>query len=330
VITNNANLRQFSYKKAQQRSQPPTMTRYQTNRQTDGSGDWENPPPPRWMRPKRRRSGCSLTGCGLILLILIPIIAILALYLLAPLTTNVLVLGIDYTDPWNYVARTDTIMFLSVNPLKPKVAMLSIPRDLWVSIPGFGENRINTAHFFAEAQEAGSGPQKAMETVRQNFGLGVGYYLRIRFEGFKEVINAMGGVDIDLKEPMAGYPAGRHHLTGNKALAFARSRMGSDDFFRMQQGQIIIKSALRQMLNPLKWPRIPAVTLALLRSVDTNLPSWQYPRLGLALLRAGPDGIDNRTIQREMVTPYTTDQGANVLLPDWNQINPLLTEMFGK
>ncbi len=291
---------------------------------------WENPPAPQWMRPKRRRSGCYRFGCSLFLLPGLILLVILALYLLAPLTTNVLILGIDYVELWSWAARTDTIIFLSVNPLKPRVAMLSIPRDLWVTIPGIGDNRINTAHFFAEVQQPGTGPLKAMETVRENFGLKVGYYVRIRFEGFKDVINAMGGIDIDLQEPMAGYPPGRHHLTGNKALAFARSRIGSDDFYRMQQGQIVIKSAMRKMINPLNWTRIPAVTLAMLRSIDTNLPVWQFPRLGLALLRAGPNGIDNRTIQREMVTPYTTDQGANVLIPDWNKIKPLLIELFGQ
>ena len=190
------------------------------------------------------------------------------------------------------------------------------------------KNRINTAHFFAEAEQAGSGPYKAMETIRNNFNVGVGYYLRFRFDSFREVVDAFGGVDIDLAEPIGGYPAGSHHLTGNKALAFARNRSGADDFFRMEQGQILIKALLRQSLQPAKWPRIPAAGLAFWRSVDTNIPIWQLPRLGLAVLRAGPSGIDNRVIQREMVTPYTTDQGANILLPDWGKINPLIAELF--
>ncbi len=260
---------------------------------------------------------------------LIPFVLLLALYLLAPLRTNLLVLGIDYAPPGSMAGRSDTIILLTINPLKPEVAMLSIPRDLWVNIPGIGENRINTAHFFAEAQQPGAGPAKALETIRSNFGLGVGYYLRVKFEGFKDVVDALGGVVINLQEPTAGYPAGRHHLTGNKALAFARSRAGTDDFFRMEQGQIVVKSVVSQMLNPVYWPRLPAVTLAFLRSVDTNVPVVLWPRLALALLRAGPDGIDSRTIQRSMVTPYTTDLGASILLPDWSQIHPLVAEMFG-
>src|SRR5690606_39616231 len=77
---------------------------------------------------------------------------LLALYFLFPSRTNILVLGIDYTDPNNAVARSDTIILTTINPLQPYVGMLSIPRDLWVSIPGFGKHtdrkstRLNSSH----------------------------------------------------------------------------------------------------------------------------------------------------------------------------------------
>jgi LCP family protein required for cell wall assembly len=287
---------------------------------------WRQQPPDTFMRPRRRRICITIP----IFLFLFAFFSLLGIYLFAPLRTNLLILGIDYSPNMDAVGRSDTIILATFVPLKPYVGMLSIPRDLWVTIPGYGENRINTAHFFAEAQQPGSGPQATIDTIHQDFGVSDHYFLRIRFEGFKDVVNAMGGVDIVLDQPMAGYPAGQHHLTGNKALAFARSRMGADDFYRMQQGQIVIKSAFRQMLNPLKWPRFPAVLVALSQSIDTNVPVWQWPRLAVALLRLGPAGIDSRTITREMVTPYVTDQGADVLLPNWDRINPVLLEMFGQ
>jgi LCP family protein required for cell wall assembly len=292
------------------------------------------PPPPArppviHYRPKRRRRrlpGCCAPIALVFGCLLLGLIGLLFL----PMRTNVLLLGMDYTDPSNFVARTDTMILTTFIPLDPYVGMLSIPRDLWVTIPGVGENRINTAHFFAEAAQSGSGPQAAVQAVEVNFGVNLNYYVRIRFEGFREVFNAMGGVDIVLDRPMAGYPAGAHHLTGNKALAFARDRTNSDDFFRMQQGQILLKAAFKQMLNPLKWPRLPKVLASLNAVIDTNLPVWQQARLALTLLRIGPDGIDNRTITREMVVPFTTDQGAAVLAPNWALINPLLMEMFGQ
>ena len=208
--------------------------------------------------------------------------------------------------------------------------MLSIPRDLWVEIPGIGQNRINTAHFFAEAAVPGSGPKAALQAVKDNFGIDVGYYFRVKFNGFEDVIDAMGGVDLVLAEPTAGYPAGTHHLNGNKALAFARNRTGTDDFFRMAQGQLVIKSVFSQLLSPLKWFRLPAVLVAAARSIDTNVPVWLWPRLGFTLLRVGPSRIDSRSISREMVTPTITNQGADVLLPNWERINPVLLEMFGQ
>lgn len=276
--------------------------------------------------PVRTRS-CFTCGC---LPLLVVFLLILGAYFLLPLRTNILLLGIDRTPDGSAVGRTDTNILISINPLKPVVNMLSIPRDLWVSIPGVGENRINTAHFFAEANQAGSGPMAVLETVRTNFGVTVRYYARVKFTSFIEIVDAMGGLKINLTDPMAGYAPGIHTLTGEQALAFARDRAGADDFFRMQNGQFLLKAAFKQMLNPLSWVRIPAVAGVFFRSVDTNIPVFLWPRLGLAVLRAGPDGIDNRTITREMVNPWTTDQGANVLLPIWDAINPVLLEMFGE
>jgi LCP family protein required for cell wall assembly len=268
-------------------------------------------------------------GCVLPLLALLALAVPVLLYLLAPISTEVLLLGIDYVEPGSAVARSDTIILASVNPLKPTVRLLSVPRDLWVNIPGGGENRINTAHFYAENNQPGSGPAAVRRTIAQNFGVDLPYYLRIRFEGFRQVVDALGGVDITLSEAMAGYPAGKHHLTGRKALAFVRHRADSDDFYRMAHGQLMLRALLKNMTNPLKWLRLPGVAWAFFASVDTNLPAWLWPRLGLALLRAGPDGIESYQISREMVTPYTTAQGANVLLPNWVVINLLVEQIFG-
>ncbi len=283
-------------------------------------------------RIKRKRPRIPTTGClscmittfllGLILLLLA------GGYFFLPYRINLAILGIDYSQNNDYVGRSDTLILVTSKPFRPYVGILSIPRDLWVTIPGFGENRINTAHFFAEAQNPGSGPGKVMETLRENFGITANYYLRFRFEDFIEVIDAMGGVDISLEKPMAGYDAGEHHLNGRKALAFARNRLGSDDFFRMERNQHIIKSAIEAQLKPVNWWRLPGVIRAVWQAVDTNLPVWLWPRWLMNFVWVKPDGIDFHTVSREMVTPFTTDQGANVLLPDWSQILPLVDDVF--
>lgn len=282
--------------------------------------------PPRPRPPSNRRSGCCLAA------LLIPAILLAALlaYLLAPFRANVLLLGLDARPDEGLVARSDTIILTTIIPLRPYVGALSIPRDLWVDIPGVGENRINTAHFFAEAANAGAGPSGAMHAVRANFGVDVDYYVRLRFDGFKEVVDAMGGIEIDLPAPMSGYPAGRHLLDGTQALALVRDRQGADDFFRMERGQIFLRSVIGQVMKPSSWPHLPKVFIAAGQATDTNLPAWLWPRLAVALFRAGPDGIDTRSITRDMVTPFTTSGGAQVLGPNWDRINPVLLEMFGQ
>ena len=97
---------------------------------------------------------------------------VIAAYLFFPNRTNILLLGLDYTDPWNSVGRTDTLILSTFVMPDSYVGMLSIPRDLWVTIPGYGENRINTAHFFAEAKQAGSGPAQTIETIESIQGHG--------------------------------------------------------------------------------------------------------------------------------------------------------------
>jgi polyisoprenyl-teichoic acid--peptidoglycan teichoic acid transferase len=279
--------------------------------------------------PHRRQRSC-LPGCFILIVLMSCVALPTGIYLLAPMRTNILMLGLDRAPEGSYLSRTDTVILVTVIPLDPYVGMLSIPRDLWVTIPGVGENRINTAHFFAEGESPGGGPQAAIETVKFNFGVDVDYYMRIRFDGLKDIVEALGGLEIDLEHPMSGYDAGRHRLNGDQALAFVRDRQGTDDFFRMDRGQFFLKMILRQSVNPASWPRLPAMTLATWEAIDTNIPVWQLPRIGVALLRAGPEGIDNRVVSREMVNPFTTDQGAQVLAPDWTKINPVLLEMFGQ
>lgn len=286
-----------------------------------------------WMQPIRvpRRRGCS-AGCMPILLtglaIILFAILLIGAYFLAPLRTDFLVLGIDRAPEGTALGRSDTMIIVSITPLRPDVTMLSIPRDLWVAIPGVGENRINTAHFFAEIDQPGSGPAAALGTVNQNFGLNISYFVRLRFDTFQKIVDAVGGVEINLPEDMGGLSAGRHHLDGEQALAFVRDRQGTDDFFRMAQGQTMIRALIQQMLSPLIWPRLPEVAAALFESVDTNIPVWDWPRLGFALLRASLSGIDSYTISREMTTPFTTDGGAQVLLPNWDAITPLVNKLF--
>jgi len=124
-------------------------------------------------------------------------------------------------------------------------------------------------------------------------------------------------------------PAGPHHLEGVDALAFVRERSGSDDFSRMVRTQILISAIFSKALQPSHLGSLPQFIYSLTKVIDTNIPIWQWPRLLFALVRAFLFGIDSQTITREMVQPFQTSQGAQVLAPNWDAINPLLKEMFG-
>ena len=275
----------------------------------------------------RKKRGCLPIGC----LTIVFTFAILAAYLFFPSNETILILGIDRSFENTAIGRSDTNILLGVHPLPGTVSVLSIPRDLWVNIPGYGENRINAAHFFGENDLAGSGPQVAVQTLEDNLDIQIDHYVRIQLENFPQVVDAMGGVEIELKTAMAGYPAGTHLLNGTEALAFVRDRAGTDDFFRMAQGQVFLKSFLSTLLKPSSLPNLPDILIASLDTIDTDIPIWQLPRVAVAVLRSYlTEKIEFVIIQREMVVPWLTPAGAQVLLPDWAQIQPLVKEEFGQ
>jgi polyisoprenyl-teichoic acid--peptidoglycan teichoic acid transferase len=258
------------------------------------------------------------------------LVAVILFYFFAPLRTNILLLGTDDSPERGAIGRTDTIILTTIVPLKPYVGMLSIPRDLWVTVPGVGEQRINTAYFFAESNQAGSGPWGTMQTIQQNFGVPVHYYVVIHMFGLTSVVDALGGVDVNLESPTGGYTAGAYHFDGSEALAFVRERSSSDDFSRMVRTQIMLTAIFRRAVEPSHWRSLPQFIYSLTQVVDTNIPIWQWPRLLFALLRTFLFDIDSQTITLEMVQPFQTTEGAQVLAPNWEAINPLLIEIFGR
>lgn len=255
-------------------------------------------------------------------------VVLFLVYLFFPTQSVILVLGIDRAFENTAIGRSDTNILLSVRTLSGEVRAFSVPRDLWVPIPNYGENRINAAHYFGEGEQPGGGPRLAVQTFEKNFEIEIDHYVRIQLEQFPQLVDALGGIDIQLEKNMAGYPPGTHHLDGEQALVFVRNRAGSDDFFRMEEGQVFIKAVISALSNPRNLLHLPSVFVAGAMVVDTDIPTWQMPRLAVALLRAGASGIQFETINRDMVTPWVTDAGAQVLLPNWAVIKPRVWEMI--
>ncbi|MFA4931139.1 MAG: LCP family protein [Patescibacteria group bacterium] len=164
---------------------------------------------------------------------------------------NVLVVGVAGGD--NVAPDlTDTVIFASVNIKEKKVSMFSIPRDLYLEIPGFGYNKINSAYSLGKNyQVAGGGMGTLIDTVKVVTGQDIDYYVKIDFDGFVQAVDALGGIDVVVDEDiydylypdeMGGYElfaldAGPQHLDGVTALKFVRSRQTTSDFDRAKRQQ---------------------------------------------------------------------------------------------
>ncbi len=176
---------------------------------------------------------------------------------------NFLLLGMRGTNLPGGGLLADSIMVVSVRPAENKVAIISIPRDLYVEVPGASaRSKINAVHSYAEEKSSGEGLQKMKEVVAQVTGMPIHYAARIDFKGFKELVDAIGGIDIYLdhsfSEPKQfegenalnfSLPAGKNHIDGQKALFFVRARYASSDFDRAKRQQQVLIAIKDKLLS---------------------------------------------------------------------------------
>ena len=260
---------------------------------------------------------------------------------------NILILGVDQRPgergPW----RTDTMIVVSIDPVSKSAGVLSIPRDLWVEIPGHGEERINAAYVIGElSQFPGGGPALAKKTVQDNLGEPIHYYLRVNFAAFQQMIDLIGGVDVyvehEINDPAYpdmnyGYeplriPAGWQHMNGALALKYARTRHAGSDFeraHRQQQVVLAVRDKVTRLdLLPALLPRAREVAATLGNSVQTDLTLDQLVRLAQLGSEIDSAHIRTATIDETMTRSWTTPQGASVLVPERDKMSVLHSLIF--
>jgi LCP family protein required for cell wall assembly len=264
---------------------------------------------------------------------------------------NILVLGIDQRPGEPIACRTDTMILVSVNPKDMTASLLSIPRDLWVPIrhPKHPEDRINTAHYWGEVENyPGGGPELAKDTVQYNFGVPVHYYLRINFSGFEQIIDRIGGIEIDVPVTIHDtlYPApdlsymtfhidaGRQFLDGATALKYARTRQGGGDgdFTRMQRQQQVILAIRDRVLSlpnlPQLLPQLPQLYRDMGDSIETDIPPQMMFTLAMWGQRIKGESIRMETIDRRMTYDFWTNDGRLVLAYDREKARPIVESLF--
>ncbi|HSQ27574.1 MAG TPA: LCP family protein, partial [Anaerolineales bacterium] len=260
---------------------------------------------------------------------------------------SLLVMGLDYRD-WaagEGPPRTDTMILFTIDPINRTAGILSIPRDLWVNIPGFDYGRINSAYQLGEAYTVvGGGPQLATDTVEELLGVPIDYYAQVDFGAFVRFIDEIGGVKLDVPEKIKIDPLGDNTsktlkpgiqtLPGDLALAYVRARKTEGgDFDRAQRQQQVILAIRNRILEfdmlPNLISKAPVLYEELSAGIRTNLSLDLAIRLAWLAVQIPSDKIKQGSIGSDQVSFATSPDGQqDVLKPITEKIRLLRDEIF--
>src|SRR5690606_14746198 len=288
--------------------------------------------PPR--RPARKGLGCWM---ALFFLFITPVflcgLAFVFYLVFPPAPMDILILGLDARPGEGFATRTDSIIPLGVDPGRVRVSMLSIPRALFIAVPGYGLQPIHTVNATGERAQSRSGPALLSSRTEPDFGIGIDRYIRLNFDGFVQLVDAVGGITIEVERTIVdnAYPLpdggttsirfdpGTQVMDGETALIYARTRHSDDDYARAGRQQQVIMALSRKLINPLY---LPGALAALTRSVDTNMTLFDMVSVTPTILfNAGR--FDNLVINRDWITSRD-----GVAVPNFAALQPWIDERF--
>lgn len=255
---------------------------------------------------------------------------------------NLLLLGVDSNparleqgDP----PLSDTMIVVSIDPLTKQVGMLSIPRDLLVTIPGLGERKINAAYSNGSMSDI-TGPGLVQATIEYNFGIPIHYFAEVELQGFEKIIDTIGGVTIDVAAPIKDdvhpgegfnttrvyFPSGIQHMDGATALRFSRTRYDDNDFARGARQQQMLTTLREQAVQ------LNLITKAnqLLEDLGGTVRTDLSPTETLQLAKLGTEikGSDIHTYSLQSATTDQFDDRGFYLIPDWSTIHGIISQMI--
>ena len=256
--------------------------------------------------------------------------------ILPPDPTNILILGSDARPNTgeDKIARTDTIMVLSINPKNHEISLFSLPRDVFIDSPQYGRLRANTILRNAELNEPGTGVDAMVEAMENTFGFKIDHYSRVSFEGFVDMVDALGGLNIDVPNHIVDYEyptedngtmqiefqPGKQHMDGETALIYARTRHADSDYERAGRQQQVVSAVIGKLVNPLNFYRYPGVIEAFASNFDSDLNPVQAAALtpAIVLYAYDTDKIERLVVDRD----YVYGGGSGEALPNVDKIRP--------
>ncbi|WP_322488857.1 LCP family protein [Chloroflexus sp.] len=241
---------------------------------------------------------------------------------------HILLLGSDRRPGEGWATRSDAVMLVRIEPAQRRVALISLPRDLIVEIPGYGYGRINSATVYGEMNPAIGGAELARRTVTNLLGLPIDHIVWVDFTGFTAAVDAIGGIEVELEQAIydAAYPtmdygittiyfpAGKQRLDGAQALILSRTRHADSAYAREARQQMIVLAIARRIRehDPVRQVELAAhVTTALRPHIRTDLSAdeilglaWSLRDVDLGAIEQfalGPDGVYEGLIEGD---PY--------------------------
>ena len=260
--------------------------------------------------------------------------------------TNILLIGNDSRENGED-GRSDAMILLSISEKTRTVQMISFLRDMYVEIPGHDGNRLNAAYAYG-------GPELLMETVRENFQIPVSHYVLVNFEAFANLVDAVGGVDLELTSEeveyvngylveynqLTGRPEGTDyldtsrsgliHLNGPQALAYTRNRYIGTDFGRTERQRKVLSAVIGELPKALL-TNPQGVLDSLLSNLTTNLTRGEFQRLTLDAGKLFTYDLQQGSVPVEGSYQNATIRGMAVLEVDFEQnIRYLNNRIYGE
>ena len=242
---------------------------------------------------------------------------------------TVIIMGVD--ERADDVGRSDTLMIATLDPDKNQAALLSVPRDTRVKIKGHGFDKINAAYAYG-------GRKLTQETIESLLNTHIDHYIKINVHGFTKIIDALGGIDIDVEKRMyyedpwdddgglyIDLQPGMQHMDGKTAITYVRYRDEEGDIGRIKRQQNFMKAVMDKLVSPTIIPKLPAIVSAVSDSVETDMSVSEI----LSFLGTLQDAKDNGLKSEMLPGKPVYIEGISYWVPDISKTRQILANTLG-